>query len=149
MSTLPVSTEHEVFKPHTPAGRRSSSLKNVEIHIQDYLTVNRISEQDVESILIQDIQTVLIKFQTLQRDSSRKVTKAIINVFESFCFTVSRYLSSCYKNDRRVVLRRLQLAFGAAAGRKKWERRLEQMQATYGADKVSRASSLMIAVMLF
>lgn len=124
-------------------------MKDVEIYIQDYLKINRVSKQDVENILLQDIQTVLISFQTLQRDSSRKVTKAGIDVFESFCFTVSRYLSSSYKNDRRVVLRRLQLAFGAAAGRKKWKRRLEQMQATYGIDKVSRASSLMIAVMLF
>lgn len=53
---LSVSTEYEIFKNHTPAGSRTSSMKDVEIYIQDYLKINRVSKQDVENILLQDAQ---------------------------------------------------------------------------------------------
>lgn len=126
-----IDTGCEAFKKHTPTGDRSSSLKKVKQQINRYIDINQVQKQDVEYIFLQDIKAVLDSLWPLERDSFTEPTKV------SFCHTVSRYLSSYYSCDRRVTLRRLQRAFGAAARGKEWESKLKRLQKTHGVNKVS------------
>lgn len=126
-----IDTGREAFKKHTPTDDRSASLKKVKRQIDRYLKINQVQEQDVEYIFLQDIKAVLNSFRPLQRDTFIKST------IVSFCHTVSRYLSSYYSDDRRVILRRLQRTFGVAARGEEWESKLKRLQEKYGVNKVS------------
>jgi hypothetical protein len=126
-----IDTGRETFKKHTPTDDRSASLKKVQRQIDSYLKINQVQEQDVEYIFLQDIKAVLNSFRLLKRDTFIKST------IVSFCHTVSRYLSSYYSDDRRVILRRLQRTFGVAVRGEEWESKLKRLQEKYGVNKVS------------